>query len=211
MFKKKISKEKIKTTQKATKTTQSKKTIAAKKTKTTSSPTLEFQYIANEDHYDLVIEKIKSVKKTLWIGTADIKDLYVKSGRSTKPLLEILSDLAKSGVEIRLIHAKEPGKAFREDFDKYPILIEGMERIICPRVHFKIIIFDLKTAYVGSANLTGAGLGMKGSNTRNFEAGVLSSNKAFVNQASQQFDQVWMGAHCKNCKRKQFCGDPIVP
>lgn len=205
MFKKKTSKEKIKTTQKATKTTQS------KKTKTTSSPTLEFQYISNKEHYDLVIEKIKSVKKTLWIGTADIKDLYVKVGTSTKPLLEILSDLAKSGVAIRLIHAKEPGKAFREDFDKYPELIEGMERVICPRVHFKIIIFDLKTAYVGSANLTGAGLGMKGSNTRNFEAGVLSNNKEFVKQASNQFDQVWMGTHCKNCKRKQFCGDPIVP
>ena len=211
MIKRKISKDENKTTNKISKTPKNKKSVVAKKEKSTSpSPTLEFQYIANEDHYDLVIEKIKSVKKTLWIGTADIKDLYVKSGRSTKPLLEILSDLAKSGVEIRLIHAKEPGKAFREDFDKYPILIEGMERIICPRVHFKIIIFDLKTAYVGSANLTGAGLGMKGSNTRNFEAGVLSSNKEFVKQASQQFDQVWMGAHCKDCKRKQYCGDPIA-
>jgi phosphatidylserine/phosphatidylglycerophosphate/cardiolipin synthase-like enzyme len=175
------------------------------------SPVPENLYIANEQHYEQVIERIKNVKKTLWIGTADIKDLYVKDKRGTKPLLEVLSELAKSGVEIRLIHAKEPGPAFREDFDKYPILIEGMERIICPRVHFKIIIFDLKTAYVGSANLTGAGLGMKGSNTRNFEAGVLSSNKEFVKQASQQFDQVWMGAHCKDCKRKQFCGDPIVP
>ena len=86
MFKKKTSKEKIKITEKATKTTQSKKTIAAKKTKTTSSPTLEFQYISNEEHYNLVIEKIKSVKKTLWIGTAYIKDLYVKVGTSTKPL-----------------------------------------------------------------------------------------------------------------------------
>ena len=211
MIKRKISKDEKKTTNKVSKTPKNKKSVVAKKEKSTSpSPTLEFQYITNEDHYDLVIEKIKSVKKTLWIGTADIKDLYVKSGRITKPLLEILSDLAKSGVEIRLIHAKEPGKAFREDFDKYPILIEGMERIICPRVHFKIIIFDLKTAYVGSANLTGAGLGMKGSNTRNFEAGVLSSNKEFVKQASQQFDQVWMGAHCKDCKRKQYCGDPIV-
>ena len=211
MIKRKISKDEKKTTSKVSKTPKNKKSVVAKKEKSTSpSPTLEFQYIANEDHYDLVIEKIKSVKKTLWIGTADIKDLYVKSGRSTKPLLEILSDLAKSGVEIRLIHAEEPGKAFREDFDKYPILIEGMERIICPRVHFKIIIFDLKTAYVGSANLTGAGLGMKGSNTRNFEAGILSSNKEFVKQASQQFDQVWMGAHCKDCKRKQYCGDPIV-
>ena len=169
----------------------------------------EFQYISNEDHYDKVIEKINDCKKTLWIGTADIKDLYVKEGRGTRPLLEVLSDLVKRGVEIRLIHAKEPGPAFRQDFDKYPALIDGMERVLCPRVHFKIIIFDLKTAYVGSANLTGAGLGMKGENTRNFEAGVLSSNKDFVKNAAEQFDSVWMGAPCKCCRRKEFCGDPI--
>ena len=169
----------------------------------------EFLFISNEAHYEQVIERIKTVKKTLWIGTADIKDLYVKDGRDTKPLLEVLSDLAKRGVAIRLIHAKEPGPAFREDFDKYPALIEGMERVLCPRVHFKIIIFDLKAAYVGSANLTGAGLGMKGENTRNFEAGILSSNRDFVKNAATQFDNVWMGAHCKGCKRKKFCGDPI--
>ncbi len=166
-------------------------------------------FISNEAHYEQVIERIKSVKKTLWIGTADVKDLYVKDGRSTKPLLEVLSDLVKRGVAIRLIHAKEPGPAFRQDFDKYPALIEGMERVLCPRVHFKIIVFDLKTAYVGSANLTGAGLGMKGENNRNFEAGVLSNDKAFVKQAAEQFDKVWMGSFCKSCKRKKFCGDPI--
>lgn len=143
-------------------------------------------------------------------GTADIKDLYVKYELKTKPLLKVLSDLIKRGVEIRLIHAKEPGPNFRQDFDKYPALIEGIERVLCPRVHFKIIIFDLKTAYIGSANLTGAGLGMKGENTRNFEAGILSSNKELVKSAIEQFDNVWMGVHCKNCKRKQFCADPIV-
>ena len=174
-----------------------------------ASSASEFLYISNESHYDQVIERIKTVKKTLWIGTADIKDLYVKDGRGTKPLLEVLSDLAKLGVEIRLIHAKEPGPAFRQDFDKYPALIEGMERVLCPRVHFKIIVFDLKAAYVGSANLTGAGLGMKGENTRNFEAGILSTNCDFIKNAAEQFDSVWMGAHCKGCKRKDFCGDPI--
>lgn len=172
--------------------------------------TAEFLYIANDAHYDQVIERIKDVKKTLWIGTADIKDLYVKDGRRTKPLLEVLSDLVKKGVEIRLIHAKEPGPAFRQDFDKYPALIEGMERALCPRVHFKIIVFDLKMAYVGSANLTGAGIGMKGENTRNFEAGILSTNKDFVKNAADQFDSVWMGSFCNSCKRKIFCSDPIV-
>ena len=169
----------------------------------------ETQFISNEDHYEKVIERIITVKKVLWIGTADIKDLYVRDGKSMKPLLKVLSDLTKAGVEIRLIHAKEPGPAFREDFDKYPNLIKGMERVLCPRVHFKIIVFDLKTAYIGSANLTGAGLGMKGENTRNFEAGILTSNKELVSSAIDQFDKVWMGAFCKGCKRKEFCGDPI--
>ena len=167
-------------------------------------------YIANEAHYEQVVERIHTVKKTLWIGTADIKDLYVKDGRGTKPLLAVLSDLVDRGVEIRLIHAKEPGPAFMKDFDKYPALIEGVERVLCPRVHFKIIIFDLKAAYVGSANLTGAGLGMKGAHTRNFEAGVLSSDKGFVKYAAEQFDNVWMGAHCKDCRRRKYCGDPIA-
>ena len=224
MFGKKSSAKKTSSTTKSTSKKPAAKKTASKKEKTvpkTQTQELaeyirqkqpaepEFQYIANDAHYDKVIDKIKDCKKTLWIGTADIKDLYVKDGRGTKPLLEVLSDLAKRGVEIRLIHAKEPGPAFRQDFDKYPALIEGMERVLCPRVHFKIIIFDLKTAYVGSANLTGAGLGMKGENTRNFEAGVLSSNKDFVKNAAEQFDSVWMGAHCKGCRRKEFCGDPI--
>lgn len=175
-----------------------------------TSSTSSFRFVSNGEHYTEVIERIQSVKKLLWIGTADIKDLYVKGGHSSKPLLETLSDLVKCGVEIRLIHAKEPGPAFRKDFDRYPALIEGMERVLCPRVHFKIIVFDLKAAYVGSANLTGAGLGMKGDNTRNFEAGVLSSDKDFVSAAAKQFDDVWMGSFCKSCRRKQFCSDPIL-
>ena len=92
-----------------------------------------------------------------WIGTADIKDLYVEE----RPFLGLIANLIKKGKEVRLIHAKEPGPNFREDFVHYPVLFTGLERALCPRVHFKIIIFDLQMAYIGSANLTGAGIGMK--------------------------------------------------
>ena len=81
-----------------------------------------------------------------------------------------------------------------------------MERVLCPHVHFKIIVFDLKTAYVGSANLTGARFGMKGENTRNFEAGVLSSNKDFVKNADEQFDSVWLGPTAKDAGGKSSVG-----
>ena len=165
--------------------------------------------ITDSAHYSEVLALVPKVKRSLWIGTADIKDLYVKVGSQTKPFLALLAQLIKKGVEIRLIHAKEPGPAFREDFDKYPALFEGLERALCPRVHFKILVFDGQVAYIGSANLTGAGIGMKGDGTRNFEAGILTDNPELVEQAMNQFDDVWIGKYCKNCKRKEFCGDPI--
>ena len=34
-------------------------------------------YISNTDHYKEALSRVQSVKHTLWIGTADIKDLYV--------------------------------------------------------------------------------------------------------------------------------------
>jgi len=164
------------------------------------------QYIANGEHFKEVIERIPNVKKQLWIGTADIKDLYVED----KPLLGVLANLISRGKEVRLIHAKEPGQNFREDFDKYHLLATGLERVLCPRVHFKIIIFDLSLAYIGSANLTGAGLGMKSPNNRNFEAGILTDDPSLVESAIEQFDSVWRGSHCKTCGRKQYCPDPII-
>ena len=163
------------------------------------------QYIADEAHFKEVIARVPNVKKYLWIGTADIKDLYV----GERPFLGILADLISKGREVRLIHAKEPGPNFREDFDHYPVLFTGLERVLCPRVHFKLIIFDLKLAYIGSANLTGAGLGMKSSRTRNFEAGILTDEHELVEAAMNQFDSVWAGFRCKDCGRREYCVAPI--
>lgn len=172
-------------------------------------PEIFTKYIANEAHYSEVIERIAKVRDTLWIGTADIKDLYVKQNGEAIPLLGQIAGLLKKGVGVRLVHAKEPGPNFCEDFDRYPILATDLERVLCPRVHFKMVIFDLETVYVGSANLTGAGIGMKSALKRNFEAGILTNDPQIVEAAIEQFDTLWMGAHCKNCGRQEFCGDRI--
>lgn len=166
-------------------------------------------FISDSDHYTTVLDLASKAKHTLWIGTADIKDLYVEIGKEKKPFLALIAQLIKRGVEVRLIHAKEPGPAFREDFDKYPVLFDQLERVLCPRVHFKMLVFDCQTVYIGSANLTGAGIGMKGDGTRNFEAGIFTDNPEIVEQAMNQFDDVWIGKHCKSCKRREYCGDPI--
>lgn len=163
------------------------------------------KYIQNEDHYREVLSKVYKVKESVWIGTADIKDLYI----GDRPFLGELADLLKNGMEVRLIHAKEPGPIFREEFDRYPVLAKNLERVLCPRVHFKMIVFDYREVYIGSANLTGADIGMKSTARRNFEAGILTDDFELVDAACEQFDKVWRGEHCKGCDRKDFCGDPI--
>lgn len=170
---------------------------------------MSIKFITNSQLYTEVIERIPKAKSFVWIGTADIKDLHVHKKDKVVSFLATLKELARKNIEIRLLHAKEPGVNFRKSFDQYK-LHESMERQLCPRVHFKQIIIDGKFAYSGSANLTGAGLGIKSDNTRNFEAGFITTNQSLVNSIMRQFDEVWMGKFCKTCKRKQYCKDPIL-
>jgi phosphatidylserine/phosphatidylglycerophosphate/cardiolipin synthase-like enzyme len=171
---------------------------------------MSIKFITNEQLYKQAIEPIAQAKEFVWIGTADIKDLHVKYRGAVVSFLAVLDSLVKRKVEIRLLHAKEPGANFRNSFDKYPGLWDAMERQLCPRVHFKHIVIDGKFAYTGSANLTGAGLGMKSPNKRNFEMGIVTTDPEFIDSIMNQFDDVWMGKFCKNCGRKQYCNDPIA-
>ena len=51
---------------------------------------------------------------------------------------------------------------------------------------------------------------MKAETTRNFEAGILTDDSEIVELAMNQFDDVWIGKHCKSCKRRDYCPDPII-
>lgn len=168
------------------------------------------RFISDIEHYDIVLNLVAKARRTLWIGTADIKDLYVIRNGVDLPFLAILSELIGKGVEIRLIHAKEPGQPFRKDFDSYPLLAKQLERMLCPRVHFKIIVIDSFFCYIGSANLTGAGMGMKSPLRRNFEVGIITDEVNILNSVVEEFDKVWRGSECLKCQRKQYCPDPLI-
>ena len=78
------------------------------------------KYIQNEEHYSEVISRIMSVRNNLWIGTADIKDVYVKQDGDAIPLLGQLAALLKRGVGVRLIRdgfgtRDVPASAFQDD------------------------------------------------------------------------------------------------
>ncbi len=167
---------------------------------------MQADFIRDREIYDKVILKaIPAATRFVWLATANIKDLHVAEGNRMVPFLSVLARLIEDGVKVRLLHASEPGPRFREDFDKYPALIQGLERMLCPRCHLKCVVIDGNFAYAGSANLTGAGMGAKSDHTRNFESGVISDDSKFVRRLMEYYDSIWMQAHCDDCKRKDHC------
>ena len=68
--------------------------------------------ISNADHFKEVLSRVQSVKHMLWIGTADIKDLYLDVGKEKKPFLALIAQLIRRGVEVRLIHTKNQVQTF---------------------------------------------------------------------------------------------------
>lgn len=84
--------------------------------------------LSDRDIYTSVVcGNVPQAKERLWIATSDIKDMYVEppsqvtearsSGRDMVPFLEVLDEMLKRGVEVRLIHAKDPGPNWQDDFD----------------------------------------------------------------------------------------------
>ena len=148
------------------------------------------QLLLNREIYEVLIqERIPLAKRFLWIVTADIKDMHVERYGSYVPFLELLAELVSSGVAVRLIHAKEPGPRFREDFDQYDELVNS--------------------DFVGSPNLTGAGMGSKHEDKRNFEAGFLFDTTEEIQSLVTWVDQLYLGELCQTCKRRDYCPDPI--
>jgi len=77
-------------------------------------------------------------------------------------------------------------------------------------VHTKAIVIDGTLAFLGSANLTGAGLGAKHEDKRNFEAGFMFDTETDINALMAWIDELYLGNHCKSCKRREYCPDPII-
>jgi phosphatidylserine/phosphatidylglycerophosphate/cardiolipin synthase-like enzyme len=180
---------------------------------------VDLQLVRDRAHYtELVMGAIARARVSVWIGTANVKGLRVEAPRGTRArakgsyvsVLELFDGLASRGVELRMLHAGAPSRAFREDLRAQKRLAAGglaMRR--CPRVHLKMIAVDGALLYLGSANFTGAGLGAKGDNRRNFEAGVLTDDDVLLDEMQGAFDAIWTGRECGSCALRSLCPAPI--
>ncbi|MEZ4299435.1 MAG: phospholipase D family protein [Polyangiaceae bacterium] len=177
------------------------------------------ELLADRDHYDrLIARAVASAKVSLWIGTANVKDMHVEAPTGTRArargkyisLLETFAGFVRNGVEIRILHAAPPSRAFRASLARLPSLRPpGFEMRLCPRVHLKMVAVDGTYLYLGSANFTGAGLGAKGEGRRNFEMGIATDDDVLLDNAQERFDAIWSGRMCKGCRLRDLCPAPL--
>jgi phosphatidylserine/phosphatidylglycerophosphate/cardiolipin synthase-like enzyme len=174
---------------------------------------IEADLLANGELYREVVQrKLLRARESAWIATANVKEMFVDTGTGFRSILELFDELRARGVELRLLHAELPSRPFRAAFDRKKALVRGGLCLkICPRVHFKAVIVDRAWAYLGSANLTGAGLGAKSDGKRNFELGFCTEDFDVVDRVTALFEAVWSGAECGRCKLRDVCPDPLGP
>lgn len=170
--------------------------------------------IINEDHYKEVIQGICAAKSSIRIMTADFKRFNLKptgnQGKNYKdgtPFIKYLMAKAVQGVSVQIICSR-PSSTFQEEWKEYyrqmskPTLFEYK---FCIRNHSKVVIVDGRIAYVGSANVTPAGLGQSIFTPGNFEAGIITEDPQLISSANTLFSMVWGVNNCTNCHRADKC------
>jgi phosphatidylserine/phosphatidylglycerophosphate/cardiolipin synthase-like enzyme len=168
--------------------------------------------VVDGDHYERVVRAVCGASLSVWIATANLKQLMVDAapGRRWTSVLDVFDGLAARGVELRVLHASRPSSPFRERLEALPRLAAGaLELRACPRVHLKAVVVDAALLYLGSANWTGAGLGAKGDGRRNFEMGILTRDELLIDEVQSRFDRIWSGAACGGCRLRDVCERPL--
>jgi phosphatidylserine/phosphatidylglycerophosphate/cardiolipin synthase-like enzyme len=185
------------------------------------------ELVGGRGHYERVVQAVMEARRSVWIATANLKELMVedhraapgrrrsiraggRGARTYRSIMDVFAELTGRGVELRILHAGIPSGPFQAALKKNPKLLRGgLSLRVCPRVHFKAVVVDGGFVYLGSANWTGAGLGAKGSGRRNFELGFASADDGLLDRVQEIYDQVWRGNECKACKLRDKCPKPI--
>jgi len=181
---------------------------------------IDLELLVHGDHYPAVIDRVLAAQRSVWIATANLKELMIEDHRLVpgrrrgraqyRSVLAALAELSAQGVELRILHAAPPSRVFRRDFDRQKGLVAGgLEMRLCPRTHLKLVIVDGRHLYLGSANWTGAGLGAKHDQRRNFELGLLTQDERLLDAAQEVFERVWRGSECASCRVRDTCPMPL--
>jgi phosphatidylserine/phosphatidylglycerophosphate/cardiolipin synthase-like enzyme len=180
--------------------------------------TAKVELVADRRHYDEVVRALGEARVSVWISTANLKDVHIEAPIGTRArargrymsITERFEELVARGVEVRILHGAPPSRRFRESLGRRRGLkSKKFELRHCPRVHLKMIAVDGSYLYLGSANFTGAGIGAKEDGRRNFELGIATDDDVLLDAAQLRFDRIWSGRECGACRLRSSCPAPL--
>jgi phosphatidylserine/phosphatidylglycerophosphate/cardiolipin synthase-like enzyme len=195
------------------------RTVAIPSSCAPSAPrTIRAKLLIDGAHYEeLIARAVAKASVSVWISTANLKTMMVEAPIGSRArakgayvsFFETLGELARRGVDVCILHASPPSGPLQRELARLAKNASSVKMRRCPRVHLKMIAVDGKLLYLGSANLTGAGLGAKGDGRRNFEMGILTDSESMLDAAQERFDRIWRGRECGACKMRDKCDKPL--
>lgn len=169
---------------------------------------LPLKFIRDGEHYVAVVEEgILRAERYVKIATANVKEIRIRRNGTYVSILRVFEELVEGGVSVRILHGATPSRKFSMELEGSPSLArsENFEMMFCPRSHLKLVLADGRFLYSGSANLTGAGLGVKKAGRRNFETGFVSEDPQIIALHERVFDHIWSTSPCEECERRGYC------
>ena len=155
-------------------------------------------HLITENFYQEVIKRVCAAKSSIKIMTADFNRIRLKPTRNQgkkygdgTPFFDFLISKAIEGVTVEII-TSEKYEGFQDDVEMAYSKVSNQCFSVwfCARNHAKVVIIDDKFAYIGSANMTRAGLGQPHCSPGNFEMGILTEDSEIIASLNERFSDI---------------------
>jgi|GEM_PF-1682475 excisionase family DNA binding protein len=169
--------------------------------------------LITENFYQEVIERVCKAKSSIKIMTGHFKRFNLKPTKKQgknyndgTPFINFLKQKAEQGVSVEIVCSK-PSPNIIEAWDLCSRKLKSgvFNMTYCIRNHAKVVIIDDKIAYIGSANLTPAGLGQPYDSPGNFEVGVITKDPKAMDYLVELFYKIVDADFCPGCHRANQC------
>lgn len=176
------------------------------------SQSLSETHLITENFFQEVIKLACAAKSSIKIMTADFNRLRLKPTKKQgkkygdgTPFFDFLIEMANKGVSVEIITA-EQSVFFQDDVERANCNTSNNFSVwLCARNHAKVVIIDDKFAYIGSANVTKAGLGQPYCTPGNFEVGILTEDPEIIASLNKRFSDIKLYKFCDDCHRQKDC------